>query len=818
MENANLQQPNLHSESLESLDLFDDDNGSNLHEETGSNGLMMEEMDFEDLDLNNNITIVPVVSDVSQQLQSDHTGNRLNTIAGKVDDILILPVRNKIVEPVRDHVIQPINQLHEQVDKKLDTYLDELGNPMILKKFIYILMISMVTWIIWRSNLVIEYADGTIFINHDHMLSYISKKIDLNKFETDLHYLTDVPHMSGTKGDTFIGKYITDTWQKNNLDSIDQQYFKGYTNYPIANQSTSLILTKFNSNNETIANLTLNDSNFVPLTVNGYINGTNLIYGHIGSEDDWIQLNEKSTLDDEFTILLHYSTEIPIHEQLLLAQQFNAKGVIFISNDYIDSKGMIHNEMVQQSTSALVQYGLGDVLSPNIASYSNFMETTPDRADLLTRIPIIAISAAQGETLLSKLNSKDANTIKYDNGWYSGIFDDIKIYVNVTTDIKPRQSIFNIVGKLEGQEQEENAIIIGATRNSISPNAIYPDFGTTLLLNLVELFQDLHFRYKWRPMRSIYFISFGGNEFNHIGSTELMQLKTLQIVKEVYSFIDISQMSLNSTLQIQCHPLLESLFKHYPTSSNITVNEKIDNYGDWTPFLSNGIPIAIFSSKDVTLWDSQINNLENGFNKISNDLKNDKIQNELKNTIMYLLGSILKLIDDPNIPFNLLHFIKIVDDEISLLQRQYRDNLKFTTIIRSMLQWKRLGQQWVKWNKKWNEKFNNNDIDTDKVIEPIPITKERWAWNLKLTHIGKKIVNEYGLPNRKFYKNVLFGPTLWKKYGSDNDLINDTDENNLWIFPGVKDAIWRGDWRSAQAQLNIIGRLLNEAVHSISKE
>lgn len=814
MNNAISQQGSLHSESLESLDLLDDDNIIHSHEELGSIDNIPEDMDFEDLDLTNNTSPTTPPRQQQDYLTAD---NRLNTIVGQMDNILISPVRNKLVEPVRDHVIQPMNQLHEQVDKNLDIYLDEIGNPMILKKFIYMVIISIITWIIWRSNLVMEYADGTIFINHDHMLNYIFNTIDLNKFEIDLQYLIDIPHMSGTKGDTFVGQYITDTWKKNNLDHVDWQTFKGYANYPITNQSDQLILTQFNNNNQTIANFTLDESNFIPLTPNGYINGTNLIYGHIGSENDWMQLNKKFLLEDDFTLLLHYSNEIPVHEQLLLAQQFNAKGVIFISNDYIDENGLIHNEFVQQLSSAFVQYGMGDILSPNIASYSNFMEITPDRSKLLPRIPIISISAAQGETILSKLNFEDTASIKFENGWHSGIIDDVKIYANITTDIKPRQQIFNVVGKIEGQEQENNAVIIGATRNSIYPNANYPDFGTALLLNLVELFQNLHFRYKWKPLRTIYFISFGGKEFNHIGSTELMQLKTLKIVKEIYSYIDISQISLNSTLEIQCHPLLETLFKHYPSSSNVTVNENLDDYGDWTPFLANGIPIAVFSSKDVTLQESQINTRENKFMKISNKLNDTTVQDGLKNTITYVLGTILNLVDDPNIPFNLLHFIKVIDDEIALLQRQYKDNLKFTTIIRSMLQWKRLGQQWVKWENSWNSNFNNN-AQTDKVIEPIQVTKERWAWNLKLTHIGKKIVNEYGLPNRSFYKNVLFGPTMWKEYGSDSLINSGKNSKRLWIFPGVKDAIWRSDWRSAQAQLNIIGRLLNEAVHSISKE
>ena len=96
---------------------------------------------------------------------------------------------------------------------------------------------------------------------------------------------------------------------------------------------------------------------------------------------------------------------------------------------------------------------------------------------------------------------------------------------------------------------------------------------------------------------------------------------------------------------------------------------------------------------------------------------------------------------------------------------------------------------------------------------------------MKLSHIGKKTIYEYGLPKRTFYKNIIIGPPFWSNYGTTGEINVDTDGDNdtykkedLWFFPGLHDAIWNEDWYGAQEQLNIISKVLNEAGHSISKE
>lgn len=728
-----------------------------------------------------------------------------------------------VFQPIKSKIIEPISELEVLFTRRLDKYLNEFGNPLILRKFIYMIFISIIVWIIWRSGFIFEYSNGTTFSNHDEMLQYVNNHIDLNKFETDLEYLTSMPHRSGTKGDSITKKYIRQSMEKVHLDKIDEMGYQGYVNYP--DSINNSVLKIYHNDNE-VLEVDLNDLNFMPLTINDQLNKTNIIYGHHGSESDYLKLTKGFLLDDPFIIMLHYAPNntIPISEQIMLAQRYNAQAIIFITREYQDD----HNDVIQQRSTGLLQYGCGDVLSVDGSSHGYLDLLSQKRTELLSYVSVLSLSANQGKIIQSKLNPH--GSVKFENGWYSGNANDVQAWLNVTSVIKKRQPIYNVMGKIEGSEQNEKAIIIGAARNSLHPGALYPNFGTTYLLTLMDLLQELKYKYNWTPMRSIYFISFGGTEYNYIGSTEFIQRESLRLRKEIYAYIDISQLSLDEHMDIMSHPLLNSLLSNF--NNNFTTIPRnvsmMANYGDWTPFLANGIPTGVLTSRIVKERRIPIDTALDTFEVAQEKLHNQKCQQQIKATINYTMGIILRLIDAPIIPFDLLHFSRILDEKIYDLRKRYDKHLNFNRLIRSLSQWKKLSQQWIQWESKWNIHYNVKDHSI-KVEEPLHVSKERWEWNLKLSHIAKKTIYDYGLPMRNFYKNVIVGPPFWSSYGTRNiddeddsksseDLeINDIEEN-LWLFPSLHDAIWKGNWAGAQEQLTIISKILNEAGHSISRE
>lgn len=799
----------------DSLDLGDID----LEVELDQND--MESLDFED----------PLTDQINEQGSNNTVSRTFNKVYQNINE--------KVFQPVRSKIIEPISELEVMFTRKLDKYLNEFGNPLILRKFLYMIIISIIVWVIWRSGFIFEYSNGTKFADHHEMLQYVNDHIDLNKFETDLQYLTSISHRSGTKGDSYIKEYIHDSMSKIQMNNVEEKMYRGYVNYPSSQKNPSTFnIFSYRRDDEELLEIDLNELNFTPLTLNDQLNKTNIIYGHYGTERDYNRLTKKFLLEDPFIILLHFAPNdtIPISEQILLAQKYNAQSVMFISTEYQED----YNDVIQQKTAGLLQYGSGDVLSTEGSSRGYLDLLSQERTLLLPYVSVLSLSANQGALIQSQLNKDEASgSVKFANGWYSGNGKDIQAMVNVTSVVKERQPIYNVMGKIEGGEQKEKAIIIGSARNSLFPGALYPNFGTTYMLAVMELLQELKFKYNWTPLRSIYFISFGGSEYNYIGSTEFVQKESLRLQKEIYGYLDISQLSLDNQMDIMTHPLLEPLFLRY-NSSDLLINHNVSSiskYGDWTPFLAHGIPTGIMTSSIVNKKQMPVDTAVDTFKSIESKLHESKYQNQIRDTINYTVGIILELVDAPIIPYNLLHFTRVVDDEIHNLKIKYDKHLNFNPLIRSLLQWKKLGQQWVQWETIWRKHYHykedNNGIETSSdVTEPINVSKERWEWNLKLSHIGKKTIYEYGIPRRTFYKNVIIGPPFWGHYGTSNLEVensininkdaNDpdigTDGKDLWIFPGLQDAIWKGDWSGAQEQIIIISKILNEAGHSIARE
>lgn len=700
-------------------------------------------------------------------------------------------INDNIITPVREKIVNPLSEIQNIFYSQCDYYLNKIGNPLLLKRFFYICFMTFVMWYVFTNesipNGIAQGSDG-LFSDNQILTNYSRNMIDLAKLETDLEYLARVPHMSGTKGDTFMRKYIKDSLQSFGLLSVYEKQFTAYANYP--NTSTLMV---YRENNE-LLEIKLNERNFNPLSSNGNVSSVTLLYGYMGTRDHLQSLRDISLLDDDFVLLLHYSDLVS--EQVMTAQKFGAKGIIFISDEFANNE----EDIIQGKSVNIPQFGTGDVLSPGWASNKvNLLNLNESKA--LPQIPVLPLSMDQGSLLLSTLAHSG---IKFDNGKYSGIAHDIKIDLVVNTVVKERQPIHNIIGKIEGRDQKDKAIIIGSSRNSLYPGALYPNFGTSSLLQIARLLQELKYRFNWIPLRSIYLISYGGSEFNFAGSTEQYELEALPIQNEIYQFIDVTQLGVTDTLDIQCHPLLYPLFRDLKKRNELSAAiHDVQQYGDWTPFLANGIPVTVFASDNIRQRTPPIDTHADSFQLIHEMLMEEKKQERVVEMFSFIIQAVLKIVDDPLIPYDIQNYVKRLDRCMQSLGRKYKQSLEFNGIIKGLLDWKKVAQRWGQWKEDWNSAIADYDGDQ----EPARMSRHRWKWNEKLSEIGRKSCYEYGLPSRDFYKNVLFGPPLW----------TDGDDPYPWSYPGIKDAIQEGDFETAQVQIDVIGSILHSSADDVLK-
>ncbi|CAI4065146.1 hypothetical protein SUVZ_08G2800 [Saccharomyces uvarum] len=714
--------------------------------------------------------------------------------------------QERILEPLIENIIHPFFQILKFIQDKADYYLSKVGNPFILRRLFYIILMSFVAYYILSSGyLPNEKASGSkgMFSQHDILFQYAKKSVDLAKFERDLEYISSMPHGSGTKGDAAIAQYIQDSFENNGLKLVKNMEYMAYANYP-----GNVSISYYDGQHEK-HDLKLSRENFNPLSSNGKLSKMSLIYGDKGTTNDLQKLKDSNIIENgkDYVLLLQYG-EI-VSQQVLIAQRFGAKGIIFISESYGDNI-----DIVQPKPVGLPQYSTGDALTPGwFGSVVDKIEAKDSKS--LAHIPTVPISSRQGQELLSHLSS-DGITFHGDNDEHrnSGKMGDLVVDLDLETNVRERHSICDIIGKIEGREQTDKAIIIAASRNSINSGAAYPSFGTSALLSVLQLFQELKYKYDWKPLRNIYFISFGGSEFNYAGSSELIEQKLTPLKDEVYSFIDISQLSIplgtgtdndrtGGILNIETHPLLKKFFKNKDGHLNFDVSvENIQHYGDWTPFLANGIPVSVLSSGLTKNRSLPVGTPEDTFEHFKKYLEDEQNQESISDLLVYILHIAAKLVDDPLLHFDITSYVEDIDEQLQKLEHAYPGKLDYNSVIKGLLFWKKIGNEWTSWTQGWeNIVWSHGDG-----IEPSLLSIHRWTWNKKLTNIGRRTCSPAGLPNRSFYKNVLFGPTLMQEVSSGNN-----EGVDFWNFPGIKDAIHDDNWKRAQEQVDLIGNVLHQS-------
>lgn len=133
--------------------------------------------------------------------------------------------QEKILEPLMENIIHPFFQILRFIQDKADYYLSKIGNPFILRRFFYIILMSFVAYYVLSSGYLLnEKASGSrgMFFQHDILFQYAKKSVDLAKFERDLEYISSMPHASGTKGDAAIARYIQDSFNNNGLKLVKE--------------------------------------------------------------------------------------------------------------------------------------------------------------------------------------------------------------------------------------------------------------------------------------------------------------------------------------------------------------------------------------------------------------------------------------------------------------------------------------------------------------------------------------------------------------------------------------------------------------------
>ncbi|EGO27668.1 hypothetical protein SERLADRAFT_360310 [Serpula lacrymans var. lacrymans S7.9] len=293
-----------------------------------------------------------------------------------------------------------------------------------------------------------------------------------------------------------------------------------------------------------------------------------LIYAHFGRKQDYDALVEAGVDFNGSIVLVRYGgnfrgLKVKAAQELgaaavLIYSDLRDDGTVTVENGYVPyPHGPARNPTsVQRGSVQFLSIYAGDPTTPGYPSYEN---STRTEGWSKPTIPSLPISWENAKVLLEEIEKGDEARA-------------VRVVNHVDEKITP---IWNTMGVIPGHIKDE-VVILGNHRDGRVLGATDPTSGTVSVHETIRGFGAL-LRKGWKPLRTIVFASWDGEEYGLIGSTEWGEDFADWINKHVVAYVNIDSSTSGSHLGASASPLLAHLLRQtaeeipHPTSEGRTL-------------------------------------------------------------------------------------------------------------------------------------------------------------------------------------------------------------------------------------------------------
>ncbi|CAO3653852.1 unnamed protein product [Cunninghamella echinulata] len=672
---------------------------------------------------------------------------------------------------------------------------------------------------------------------------------------------TSEAHLAGSDSDLRQAQWTRDKFKEFGIDSHLTTYYP-MLNYPVSHRLAMIsgpeefrYEAKLREDPISEDEPTLNPD-VVP-TFHGYSkNGTvqgRVVYANFGSLDDFQYLVDNGIELNGTIALVRYGTAVR-GLKLRAASKYGCIGALIFS-DPIDDGPYNKEEhenpaksypegpwrtpsSVQRGSVSYISLLSGDPLTPGYAATKDAPRIKPEDSPGLTDIPSLPIS---WEDALPLLKATQGHGVTRKDDWKGGL-EDVDYYsgptlgeVILTNHIENKVTpIWNVIGRINGTEEPDRAIILGNHRDAWVYGAVDPSSGSAVLLEIVRVFGEL-LKTGWKPRRTIIFASWDAEEYGFVGSTEWVEEHRDWLKKEgsVYVNLDVAVAgphfgalatpSLNQILfevaqRIKDPHTDESIFDDWVRTTNpsapsselpdnvidvqkkkkhkkkkeYTVYPKVGTLGSGSDFVAFLDHIGIASidlgfAGDYGVYHSNYDSFhwmekfgDPGFHYHA--------------TASSLIGHLLyRLSNDRILPIHphdytkeLTTYIKDIETYAQQEFQELKDAITTLSVTTEQFEKDLVKLQ----NDLQIYKDQQQDIEL-----PTELFSQLKKANHRLTFFERGFIDqEVGIPSRPWFKHVVFAPSLWEGYASQTfpaivEAIN--DKNCVQLALAVKQAVKR---------------------------
>ena len=526
--------------------------------------------------------VVDPASEGSQSQMGIRLSKRITSITNGLSS-LHLPFRQWLpsLEYIRAHI------------PGIPTQIPQVFKPgwIMIVRILALLFVLLMVYVIFLSDLFSfrQRGVGQIY-DPESVRIYVQEHINESLIKENLDHLTNFDHIAGTEGNYVLAKWVETVFHAATFDNTGLERFDVYLNYPKKDGRRVAIIDppdmaweakieeevsyKHPPREQTMV--------FHGHSRSGNITGP-LIYANFGSREDFRRLEDNGiSLKGAIVLVRYYGSQGDRALKVKAAELAGAVGCIIYSDPNED--GFVRGKPfpegrfmpadgVQRGAVSLMSWVVGDVLSPGFPSLPGVVNRiSKDNNPGLTNIPSLPLAWRDALKLLQALKGH-GRSIKDSQEWHgwSGGVPDVEwwtgdqnspiVHLKNEQDEIERQPIYNVLGKIIGIEQPEKSIVIGNHRDAWCFGAADPGSGTAVFLEVVRIFGELK-KKGWRPLRTIEFASWDGEEYNLIGSTEHVEARTEDLRSNGVAYLNIDVAVIGNDFHASASPLLEKPLLH----------------------------------------------------------------------------------------------------------------------------------------------------------------------------------------------------------------------------------------------------------------
>jgi N-acetylated-alpha-linked acidic dipeptidase len=650
-----------------------------------------------------------------------------------------------------------------------------------------------------------------------------------------LKILTAKPHMASTKEDHETAEYVAAKFKAAGLDTEIVPY-RVLLNQPrkVSFEATTDDGVPLSSGptREHVSSDPFQDDPRVVMPFNGSSGSGDVtgdvVYANYGRLEDFDALAAQHIDLHGKIVLVRYGANFR-GVKVYIAEQRGAKGVLIYSDPYDDGyfKGDAYPDGAWRPDTGVqrgsVQYLFkypGDPQTPGVASTVDLPDSArmdPLKTGNQPNIISVPISYHDAAPMLQALKGPSVP-----KGWQGalpfsyhlgavGEKTGVRVHLVSDQDYQVR-TIWDVIGKIKGTDKGEDWVVVGNHRDAWVYGAVDPNSGTAAMLEAVHGFGAL-LKSGWKPKRSIVVASWDAEEEGLIGSTEWVE-QHAQTLQHAVAYFNVDVAVAGTEFGAEAVPSLKQFLRevtqevpspkgntvyfqwkmaaigeakdastvHTPKTNAPSEDVPVGDLGsgsDFTPFLQHvGVPSTdIGSHGDYGVYHSV-------FDNYAWYVQNADPTFSYLQEIARILGlEAIRMADTDVLPYDYVTYGK----EITA----YLDGARHKAAAKALDfgPAEAAATRFSKAAEAIRSRQARPGTDVEKLNEVLRETETAF-------------VTEAGLPNRSWYKHMIYAPGEYTGYAAV-------------VIPGVNEALDARNTTVASQQLVILTQVLNHAAQTL---